>query len=431
MAQPTSIADGTQATMPEAPTPRGRRALLLAIIFTLLIAAVMVAKIRQHDMKDAEVWWNAGRIVLAGESMVGIRDYRYPPAFAVIVSPLTAAPLPVFAFIWYAINVGLFAVSLRLAAQLVEPGSRWSDLPRYWLPVLLVAIFAVDNLFLGQTNILVTALIYWTLRELSRNREWLAGVPLAGAIAVKVFPAPLLAYLAFRLRVVAVVSTLLACLVFMLLVPAPVRGFGRNYDETRAWWQRVVEPYLSRGKAGDWGQHALDFGNQSLQAVAHRYLTRVNAYVTARDPKRQLYVNFADLPPQQVNRVVLALFALLAAGFLAACGLRRPTDPLQQATEYSLAVILVLLVSALSWTYFFVMLLLPIATGLELLRERKRLRAASAWVVIAGIAACALSGPLLVNALARALGHLFWATMILYLGLAMACWDLRKHQPPT
>lgn len=421
----TRAASGVAGAAQERGWQHNGRVLLAAGFIALVITAVMLIKLGEADFKDAEVWWNAGRRVLAGETVVGIRDYRYPPAFAVMISPLAAAPLYVFCFTWYLVNLGLFVVSLRLAVQLVNPASSWSELPRYWLPVLLVAVFAIDNLFLGQTNVLVMLLVYWALLEVSRKREWLAGIPLAGAIAVKVFPATLIGYLAYRLRVKAVVATVAASLLFMLVVPAPVRGARRNYEETRAWWVRVVEPYLSRGKAGDWGQHALDFGNQSLQAVAHRYLTNVNAYVIARDPQRSLYVNFADLTPKAVNLILLALFAALGVSFVAASGLRRPSDRLQQATEYSLAVILVLLVSALSWTYFFVMLLLPIATALTLL-ARGSLRPGTAWMLKAGLVASGLAAPLLMSSYARALGHVFWATMVLYVGLAMACWDLRR-----
>jgi hypothetical protein len=296
-----------------------------------------------------------------------------------------------------------------------------------WLSTALVAVYAVDNLFLGQTNILVMLLVYLSLLALSRDREWLAGLSLAGAIAVKVFPAPLMAYFLYRMRLKAVAATALGCLFLMLLAPAPVRGLGRNYDETRAWWLRVVEPYLSRGKAGDWGQHALDFGNQSLQAVAHRYLTPVNAYVMARDPRQVLYVNLVDMTPEAVNRVILALFAVLGGGFMAACGVRRPRDVVQQATEYSLAVVLVLLVSALSWTYFFVMLLLPMATAVTLL-ARGSLRPGTAWMLKAGLVASGLAAPLLMSAYARAMGHVFWATMVLYVGLAMACWEGRRER---
>lgn len=397
----------------------------------------MVGKLRKGDYKDTEVWYEAGRRVLTGDTLAGLRSYRYPPAFAVVIAPLCLFPLPAFFLVWYGLSLGLFFVSLRLAAAILGADGRPAPTPgrspalpirQHWAAAALMSVLAVDNLFLGQTNILVMALVHWALLEVARGREWRAGFPLAAAIAVKAFPAPLLAYFAYRRHWRAGAATLLSCLFFFLFLPAPVRGPVRNYRETAEWWQRVVAPYLSRGKAGDWGQHALDFGNQSLQAVVHRYLTRVNAYVMARRPQATMYVNVADLSARQVNWIVLALFALLAASFVAACGWRRPAAGLHRAAEYSLAIILVLLVSALSWTYFFVMLLLPAAAAVQLLHRPGLLADASRWSLRSGLWALVGAIVLLVNARARALGSLCWATLILYAGLALACRDLRRAQ---
>ncbi len=424
MADPPQ-ADGGRAGLP---WPGQRRVLVIAAIVCLLTTLVMVLKLRDGDLKDAEVWYQAGRRVLTGQSLVGLRSYRYPPTFAVIIAPLCALPFSAYCLAWYAINLGLFVLSLRLAASLTSPLAGWRDLPRYWLPTLLTALFAIDNLFLGQTNILVMTLVYWTLREAARNREWRAGISLAAAIAIKVFPAPLIAYFLYRRRLRLVAASLLTCLFFLVLLPAPARGFQRNLDELADWGQRVVMPYLSRGQAGDWGQHALDFGNQSLQALAHRYLTPVNAYVLARRPRRDMYVNFADLTAGQANQVVLALFAALGLSFVAACGWRRPARFCQQAAEYSMVVIVLLLVSALSWTYFFVMLLLPLASAVSLLGLGDRLRSRSRWALRAALWLWGLATALVAIPYARALGNLMWASLIVYAALALACWDLR-HAP--
>jgi hypothetical protein len=162
--------------------------------------------------------------------------------------------------------------------------------------------------------------------------------------------------------------------------------------------------------------------------VAHRLLTRVDAYVAARQRAAPVFVNVASLSEAEVNWLVLAAFGALGASFLAACGWRRPREPRRQAVEYSLAIIVVLLVSALAWTYFFVMLLLPVAAALELLRRGEGLSAASRWGLRLGVAAVVASVPLLANWYARALGSVCWAALALYVGLALACRDLRRAE---
>ena len=413
---------------PAPPPARPRAVVLAATAVCGLVTVAMVGKFLHHDYKDAEVWYDVGRRVLEGRSLLRLQHYRYPPTFAVLVAPLCLLPWPAFFFTWYALNVALFVQGVRFTTRLVASAD-----PRVlWLPALLVLLYAVDNLFLGQTNLLMTALLYWTMVELARGREWAAGVPLGASIAMKVFTFPWVAYLAYRGRWRALTSTLAVCAFCLLVLPAPVRGFGRNLFEVKDWGKRVVAPYLDRGEAGDWGQHALDFGNQSLQAVLHRLLTRTDASVAARHTGA-IYVNVATLTESQVNRVLVAAMAALVAVFTGACGWRRPRDRRQQAVEFGMSVIVLMLISALAWTYFFVMLLLPIAVAVALVGARHAVplyastRRALIWALwVQGLAVLSLG-----SAHARAVGSLCWAAVLLYAALALACREMRRAASPV
>jgi hypothetical protein len=155
----------------------------------------------------------------------------------------------------------------------------------------------------------------------------------------------------------------------------------------------------------------------------------VDVSVAARQ-ERAMYVNVAGLTESQVNWVVLALFGVLGIGFVAACG-RRPGSAQERAVEYSMAVVLTVLVSALAWTYFFVMLLLPVTTAIWLLRTREGLRPATPWVLRAALWGLAAATVLLWPAArptqyVRAVGSLCWAALALFVGLALARIDLRR-----
>ncbi|MBN1458687.1 MAG: DUF2029 domain-containing protein [Armatimonadetes bacterium] len=411
-------------------TPRGLRwARATAGVLLFLVTGVIIGKFLHGDYKDAEVWYDAGRRVLDGRSLAYLPHYRYPPTFAVLVAPLAALGFEAFFFIWYVVNVVLFAVSLGLAVRLASPAETAALRSRYfWVPALLVSAYAIDNLFLGQTNILIMALLYWAFWDDMKGRPWRAGLPLGAAIAIKAFPAPLLVYYLYRLRLRIVATAVLSCAVFMFVLPAPARGFRRNAEEVGDWVERVAMPYLSRGEAGDWGQHGIDLRNQSLPAVARRFLTKVDSQVMARE-REPLHVNIADLSEGTVNAVVLAAFAALGIIFLWACGLRRPRTALGLAAEYGLVTTLLLLVSALSWTYFLVMLALPLAATLRLMdqggldrRTRTALRTAL-W-------AMGLAAVLMVSDHARAAGNLCWGTVLLFLVLAYASRRLQRV-PPT
>jgi len=413
---------------PRSESRAARLALLTSGLLVLLLSAYMVGKILHGDFKDAEVWYDAGRRVLNAQGLANLPHYRYPPTFAVLVAPFCALGFAPFYFLWYVGNLWFFARSGGLARAICFPEAEKVSLCYHWMPALLVAAFAVDNLVLGQTNILIMLLVYWSYLLDLRGRQWLSGVPLGAAIAIKAFPAPLLAYFLYRGRLRVVAAGVLSCAISLLLLPAPVRGFRRNLREVGEWGSRVVTPYLSRGQAGDWGQHALDFGNQSLPAVARRYLTHVDAQVMARGGE-PIYVSVANLPPGRVNAIVVALFAALALSFVAACGIRHPSDR-GRPVEYGLATVLLLLVSALSWTYFFVMLLLPVTVALRLLERPKPLRPVSVWALRAALWGLVAATVLLVSHHARAAGNLFWAAMLMFVALALACRDLRRHRVP-
>ena len=174
----------------------------------------------------------------------------------------------------------------------------------------------------------------------------------------------------------------------------------------------------------------MDFGNQSLPAVVRRYLTRVDAQVMARE-SAPIYVNVADLSSRETNLVVLGLFAILGLGFMAACGLRRPRSQVELAGEYALATVLLLLVSALSWTYFFVMLLLPVIVALRLLEDGKPLTRLSVWALRGALWALVAATILLASHYGRALGNLCVASLLFLLAMALARRDLRRKATGT
>ncbi len=416
-----------------APSTVPTAARVTALVLFVLCTAIMVGKFLHHDYKDAEVWYDVGRRVLTGQPILHLVHYRYPPTFAVLIAPLCLLPWPAFFLTCYGLNIVFFALSARLALRLAWPGD--APRPRHlsWAPLALCLAYFVDNLFLGQTNLLVMALFFGSMAELTRGREGRAGLLLAVTVAIKVFTLPWVAYLLLRGHFRAVAATLVATVALLLLIPAPFRGFSRNLAETADWGARVVAPYLQKGEAGDWGAHGLDYGNQSLQAVLHRLLSRVDANVLARE-EPPLYVNLLDLSEGQVNLILLVALALLAGGFVWACGWRRPRSPQLLGVELALSTILLLLVSAIAWTYFYVMLLLPFATAFALLAfppairpNTRRLLVAALW--LQGLVV-PLMGRMLAGPLFRAAGSICWAALLLALALALAARDLRRASPP-
>jgi hypothetical protein len=151
----------------------------------------------------------------------------------------------------------------------------------------------------------------------------------------------------------------------------------------------------------------------------------VDAYPEERHSPTALRVNVASLTERQVSAGLWVMFAVLAAVFAGACRWRRPGDRDQEVLEYALLTVAVLLVSAITWSYFFVTLLLPVSAALRLLRSQERLSKASAWALRLALGALVLATLLLLDAHVRALGNLCWAAVLWFAALALACRDLR------
>ena len=86
-----------------------------------------------------------------------------------------------------------------------------------------------------------------------------------------------------------------ATVVFLVVLPAPVRGWDRHISETAAWMNLTVFSNTGEGLANQ-PQRAFWFGNQSLMSVVHRLTRPVDAGVDRDD--ETLKVNLVDIRPR-------------------------------------------------------------------------------------------------------------------------------------
>ena len=152
---------------------------------------------------------------------------------------------------------------------------------------------------------MLLAMVLAGLTLLRDQREWSAGALFAGAAALKAFPVAIFPYLIWRRRWRAALSGWSpACVgVFLLLVPAPFRGFERNLTEVKTWDNAMVFSANEKG-FGQRQQQNWGWKNNSLIAVVHRYVRPINA--EAEHPEyKPIYVNLLNLTYYQAN-IVLA-----------------------------------------------------------------------------------------------------------------------------
>lgn len=113
-------------------------------------------------------------------------EYRYGPAFAVALTPLTKMPLWLGGLVWSWLNLALFLHALRLFKREILPGE-WNK-NREGLFLILVLIGSVRGFWAAQTNALVFALVALATVAIARKQWWTAAWLLAIPLHVKVWP---------------------------------------------------------------------------------------------------------------------------------------------------------------------------------------------------------------------------------------------------
>lgn len=164
-------------------------------IGVLAIIYVMIAYGR-WSVVDFKTYYDAATALRDGGSPYLVSPnapYRYPPIVAQLLMPLTAFSFPVAAFIWCALNLLATVGTIRLLSRFTPPRERWA----LWLIPPLFWAF-LEAAVVGQVTIILMALIAlaWAARKTERPR--LAGALLALAAWIKLFPALLILYFAWK-----------------------------------------------------------------------------------------------------------------------------------------------------------------------------------------------------------------------------------------
>jgi hypothetical protein len=372
-----------------------RRALagLLLLLALPFLADQVAFQIRMRDFNpDLRGWLRTATDAAADPGRVEYTPYTgfyiYPPFFLTLIWPLTKLPVPAAAALFETGKWVALVLSLRLAWRLCSrPGE---DVPPIVAlgSLLLTWRFLDNDLGYGNVNIPLLSLVLLSGWLLCRGRPFTAGLAVAVAASIKVTPALLLVYFAYKGWWRAVLGGLIGVAVCLFLWPALFFGWAGNWQLLVRWYEAVVSGFLAQGAVRS--EHT----NQALVGILNRLLgTHVAIFPDT-------YLTIVDLSQPARDAVRL----LLSAGVLAALGwaCRRRFDVRQQpvtlATEVSLVLIAMLLLSGLAWKSHFVVLLLPYATLLAYLadaRYERRGRQVIGVLSLVSFALCSLTGDLI------------------------------------
>ncbi|HVN01793.1 MAG TPA: glycosyltransferase family 87 protein [Caulobacteraceae bacterium] len=402
---------------------------LLFLAANLILCAVpLVPQLFGHGKgKDYPLWYGVGRQVLTGGGLysrtdAGVFAFLYPPFAAVMLAPFSLFGRAFSIVCIDLVNIASWWLAARFSLQLAGgPAER-----PWWVVALPSAIalpFIWDMYDLGQPNLMLLAIVLGGLVMLQGRRELGAGALFAAAAALKAFPVAVFPYLVWRRRWRAALSMAVMTATFLLLVPAPIRGFERNLAEVKTWAGGMLFSASEKGY-GQRPEQNWGWKNNSLIAVVHRYLRPINAEAE-KPQEKPLYVNLFDLSYDQANIVLAVVAGLIGLGFVAALPPERRRTPASDSAEYALLIALMTITSPLARAYYFVWLLFPFTLFVVrgALDPDRRVRRVMSWSLIASLvlftAGVAIASPHVLPAL----GNMFWATAIL---IGALVWLMRR-----
>jgi hypothetical protein len=310
---------------------------------------------RFSDAVDFAFYYQAAAALRGGESPYTEPFYIYPPFLAAVLAPLTALSLPGATLVWFLINIAIAVVIVWLFVRLTGLEG-WGVAAAALAVVLFPSTY--DTILLGQVNLIIAACVMGALLASGSARSDRAGDVVAGALIgvatlIKLYPAALMLSYALRRRFAALAS-FSAMLIGGVLLGIVVSG---GAGPTRHYATEIL-PRLAFEL-----QDKIE--NQAVPAVVSRLTSDFEQEFRVSMIDSVVTVSFD--PPVEAPRAGRAL-SFLARAVLVVVMLwllvrSRGVASYDPGLGADLAVIVptVLLANSVTWNYYFVILLVPVA----------------------------------------------------------------------
>jgi hypothetical protein len=407
-------------------SPLGLRALLVVFVVTATVfsALPLLRYLRGGSIFDYELWYATGRHVLAGGEIYFFRagkyDFMYPPPCALFLASASLLGQGALIFLLVAINSAAWFCSAKLSALLARGDQRATNPWLYFIPSLLVIVYIWSSYHLGQPNLVLLALMLGAFAALRTKHEIVGGSLIAVAAAIKAFPVLGIIYLVYRRYWKAAVSLVVTLAFLILILPAPFRGFERAWHDLEKWSAGMLK--YSEVTVGQRPMRSYTWKNQSLVGVTNRLLRHVDADA-ASAPHTPVYVNVADLSFGVVNAIIISVALAFGVLFVAAMPRRGMRTAESDAIEFALLLLLMLMITPLSFGYFYSWLMLPFAV----ITQRALVERVSSilWWCVPALALLVAGIPFARDA--QLYGNTFFATLLLFVGLLIQLFSFKKR----
>jgi hypothetical protein len=410
-------------------SPAGLRVLIfIFLVMAIAFSAVpLLHYLRGRSILDYKLWYDTGKEVLAGQEIFFLRsgkyDFMYPPPCALFLASASLLGQAGLILLLVTINSAAWLASVRLAATLAAGRSHAKSAWLYLMPSLLVIVYIWSSYHLGQSSLVLLALMLGAFVLLRARREICAGALIALAAAIKAFPVMAIIYLIYRRHWKATASLVVALVFLLLVLPAPFRGLGRAWRDLEQWSVGMLK-YDSAG-VGQRPMRSYTWKNQSLVGVTNRLFRHVDADA-ASAPHTSIYVNLVDLKFGTVNTIIITAALALGISFISAMPQRAMRTAESDAIEFALLILMMLMITPLSFGYLFSWLILPFAVVTQRVLAGKG--STILWWSLPALAILALALPFPRGA--QIYGNTFFAALLLFIGFSIELLRCKRADRP-
>ncbi len=376
-------------------------------------------------MGDLGCYLRAAWAVRTGGEIYDITDdnnwhYNYPPLLAILMSPLAdppaeadhagMMPYAISVVVWYGFSVACLVVAVQVLANALEqtsPDPTVRNQPRgcrrWWalriVPVLVCLIPIGHSLMRGQSNPLLLAFLCATVAAVLKKRDFQAGIWLAGAVCLKIFPAFLLVYPLWRRNGRLLAGCCAGLLAGLVAVPLLTFGPARTWHHYEKLAVVLVIPGLGEGtdlSRAEELTHITSTDSQSIVATLHNTL---NLDRSTRPPQ-------ASVPVRLISWLIGGCMTLLT---LLAAGRRQTISGTSEVAFFGALVLIMILLCPVCHLHYF-----SFALPLVMALVAARWQGTGTLHLGAG-----MIGLFIVNAIGNALPHIWGLELLRDVGLAM------------
>lgn len=274
----------------------------LGCCFLFLIALGGLVEYRSafltRRMGDLDVYLRAAWAVRTNADPYAITSandwhYLYPPLCAILLTPLadpppganTAGyvPYPLSVALFYLLNVLCLFFAAHVLASALEERSEDPDIrsqPRYcarwwglrFCPVLVCLLPIAHTMMRGQVNIIVLAILSAAVAGWLRGQTFRAGIWLAFAICIKVFPVYLLVYPLWKRDGRSLGGCAVGLLAGLIVIPCLYCGPAKTQSHYETYGRVFFAPLFKLNEDNSRTEELLTADSIGVKTAIHNWM---------------------------------------------------------------------------------------------------------------------------------------------------------------